>query len=304
MICSRVSVFSSARMPWAADRTVAMSSFSLDRFPKSSLQARPTRRPAFAHPDGPVCPSSTRHRRKEIRHGGQAGRQEDRDPRHRRRRAGRADRAAQGARGGGRADRPREPRAMARSRPSTTSTTPTSCRSTRSSSDVSADDYDGLLIPGGVANGDFLRADEDAVRFTADFAKAHKPIAAICHAPWVLVEAGIVKGRTITSFPSLADRRPQRGRHLGRRGGPRRPRPRHQPQARRHPGLQREGDRGVLRGRARGHAAAGGRGDRVAEADAASAAIPPAPGGHPGRMGDTEVPWHARSGPAPSASGW
>ena len=70
-------------------------------------------------------------------------------------------------------------------------------------SDVSADDYDGLLIPGGVANGDFLRASEDAVSFTADFAKAHKPIAAICHAPWVLVEAGIVKGRTITSFPSL-----------------------------------------------------------------------------------------------------
>jgi deglycase len=65
-------------------------------------------------------------------------------------------------------------------------------------------DYDGLLIPGGVANGDFLRADEDAVRFTSAFAEAHKPIAAICHGPWVLVEAGIVKGRTITSFPSLA----------------------------------------------------------------------------------------------------
>jgi protease I len=69
--------------------------------------------------------------------------------------------------------------------------------------DVSADDYDALLIPGGVANGDFLRADEDAVSFTADFAKAHKPIASICHGPWVLVEAGIVKGRTITSWPSL-----------------------------------------------------------------------------------------------------
>src|SRR3954453_13714996 len=68
---------------------------------------------------------------------------------------------------------------------------------------VSAGDYDALLIPGGVANGDFLRASEDAVKFTADFAKAHKPIAAICHAPWVLVEAGIVKGRTITSFRSL-----------------------------------------------------------------------------------------------------
>src|SRR3954466_438479 len=49
--------------------------------------------------------------------------------------------------------------------------------------DVSADDYDGLLIPGGVANGDFLRADERAAQFTADFAEADKPIAAICHAP-------------------------------------------------------------------------------------------------------------------------
>ena len=73
----------------------------------------------------------------------------------------------------------------------------------RTLSDASADDYDGLLIPGGVANGDFLRADEDAVRFTADFARAGKPIAAICHAPWVLVEAGLVRGRTVTSFPAL-----------------------------------------------------------------------------------------------------
>ena len=69
--------------------------------------------------------------------------------------------------------------------------------------DASVEDYDGLVIPGGVANGDFLRADADAVRFVADFAKAHKPIASICHGPWILVEAGIVKGRTITSWPSL-----------------------------------------------------------------------------------------------------
>jgi protease I len=69
--------------------------------------------------------------------------------------------------------------------------------------DASAGDYDGLVIPGGVANGDFLRADADAVRFVADFAKAHKPIASICHGPWILVEAGIVKDRTITSWPSL-----------------------------------------------------------------------------------------------------
>ena len=69
--------------------------------------------------------------------------------------------------------------------------------------DASADDYDGILIPGGVANGDFLRADEDACKFVAAFATAKKPIASICHGPWVLVEAGIVKGRTITSWPSL-----------------------------------------------------------------------------------------------------
>ena len=69
--------------------------------------------------------------------------------------------------------------------------------------EVNVDDYDGLLIPGGVANGDFLRADERAVAFTAAFAKAKKPIASICHGPWVLVEAGIVKGATITSYPSI-----------------------------------------------------------------------------------------------------
>jgi protease I len=73
----------------------------------------------------------------------------------------------------------------------------------RAVGDASVDDYDGLLIPGGVANGDFLRADETSVRFVADFARARKPIASICHGPWVLVEAGLVKGRTITSFPSL-----------------------------------------------------------------------------------------------------
>jgi protease I len=68
---------------------------------------------------------------------------------------------------------------------------------------ASADDYDAVLVPGGVVNADFLRADEDAVRFVADFARAKKPIASICHGPWVLVEAGIVKGATLTSWPSL-----------------------------------------------------------------------------------------------------
>jgi protease I len=65
------------------------------------------------------------------------------------------------------------------------------------------EDFDGIVIPGGVANGDFLRADEDTVRFVKEFAKTKKPIAAICHAPWVLVEAGIAKGAKLTSFPAL-----------------------------------------------------------------------------------------------------
>ena len=68
---------------------------------------------------------------------------------------------------------------------------------------ASPDDYDGVLIPGGVANGDFLRADADACTFVARFAEQRKPIASICHGPWILVETGIVKGRTITSWPSL-----------------------------------------------------------------------------------------------------
>jgi protease I len=69
--------------------------------------------------------------------------------------------------------------------------------------EASADDYDGLVLPGGVANPDFLRADEDAVRFVRSFFEAGKPVAAICHAPWTLVEADVVRGRTLTSWPSL-----------------------------------------------------------------------------------------------------
>src|SRR4051795_8854037 len=69
--------------------------------------------------------------------------------------------------------------------------------------DASADDYDGLMLPGGVANPDNLRMDEDAVAFVQGFVNAGKPIAAICHAPWTLVEADAVKGRTLTSFPSI-----------------------------------------------------------------------------------------------------
>jgi protease I len=64
-------------------------------------------------------------------------------------------------------------------------------------------DYDALVLPGGVANPDFLRTDQDAVRFVRSFVDAGKPVAAICHGPWTLVEADAVKGRTLTSWPSI-----------------------------------------------------------------------------------------------------
>ena len=63
--------------------------------------------------------------------------------------------------------------------------------------------YDGLVLPGGVANPDFLRADPDAVGFVRAFFDRGKPVAAICHGPWTLIDAGVVKGRTLTSWPSL-----------------------------------------------------------------------------------------------------
>jgi protease I len=69
--------------------------------------------------------------------------------------------------------------------------------------EVSADDFDALILPGGVANPDFLRMDPDAVGFVRDFVDSRKPVGVICHGPWTLVEAGAVKGRTITSWPSL-----------------------------------------------------------------------------------------------------
>ena len=69
--------------------------------------------------------------------------------------------------------------------------------------DASADDYDALVLPGGVANPDILRMDSDAVEFTRAFFEAGKPVAAICHGPWTLVEAGVVEGRTLTSWPSI-----------------------------------------------------------------------------------------------------
>jgi len=66
-----------------------------------------------------------------------------------------------------------------------------------------AKDYDGLVLPGGVANPDEMRTHPEAVLFVTDFFRAGKPVAAICHGPWMLVEADVVRGRTLTSWPSL-----------------------------------------------------------------------------------------------------
>ncbi len=70
-------------------------------------------------------------------------------------------------------------------------------------SDAAVDSYAGLLLPGGVANPDALRTDKDAVAFITEFVASGKPVAAICHAPWTLVEAGVLDGRQVTSWPSL-----------------------------------------------------------------------------------------------------
>jgi protease I len=70
-------------------------------------------------------------------------------------------------------------------------------------SEANPTEFDGLVLPGGVANPDQLRTFPEAVQFVKGFFDARKPVAAICHGPWTLVEAGVLKGRTITSWPSL-----------------------------------------------------------------------------------------------------
>ena len=74
----------------------------------------------------------------------------------------------------------------------------------RTVEEANASDYDGLVLPGGVGNPDTLRMDENAVRFVHEFFEQGKPVGAICHAPWLLIEAGVVRDRTVTSWPSLA----------------------------------------------------------------------------------------------------
>ncbi len=73
----------------------------------------------------------------------------------------------------------------------------------RTVEEASADDYDGLVLPGGVGNPDTLRTNEDAVRFVREFFEAGKPVAAICHAPWMLIEADVADGRRLTSYWSI-----------------------------------------------------------------------------------------------------
>ena len=70
-------------------------------------------------------------------------------------------------------------------------------------SDVSGDDFDALILPGGTVNPDGLRVNSDAVGFVREFVGSGKPVGSLCHGPWTLVEAGVVGGRTLTSFPSI-----------------------------------------------------------------------------------------------------
>jgi protease I len=69
--------------------------------------------------------------------------------------------------------------------------------------DAAVDEFDGLVIPGGTVNADKLRLDRSAVAFVHDFVESGKPVGVICHGPWTLIEAGVVEGRTLTSYPSL-----------------------------------------------------------------------------------------------------
>jgi protease I len=73
----------------------------------------------------------------------------------------------------------------------------------RAVADATPDDHDGLVLPGGVGNPDTLRTDEEAVEFVRTFVESGKPVAVICHGPWTLVEADVVRGRTLTSYPSV-----------------------------------------------------------------------------------------------------
>jgi protease I len=81
-------------------------------------------------------------------------------------------------------------------------------------SEASVDEFDGLILPGGTVNPDKLRLDRSAVAFVENFVSSGKPVAAICHGPWTLVEAGMVAGRTLTSYPSIRTDLRNAGAHV------------------------------------------------------------------------------------------
>ena len=106
-------------------------------------------------------------------------------------------------------------------------------------------EYDALLLPGGVKNPDKLRINPEAIKFVKAFVDAGKPIAAICHGPWTLIEAGAVKGRKMTSWAVASERSEKCWRGLGGRGSRRRPRAGYQSQTRRSAGVRQKDDRGI-----------------------------------------------------------
>ena len=118
--------------------------------------------------------------------------------------------------------------------------------------EAAATDYDGVILPGGTVNADRLRMDQDVLSFVRDVFKDGKPVGVICHGPWTLVEADLVDGRTLTSFPSLRTDIRNAGGHCRRRGGRGRPGPGVVAQPRRPARVLREDRRGVRRGRAPG----------------------------------------------------
>ena len=84
----------------------------------------------------------------------------------------------------------------------------------RAVKDASVDEFDGLVLPGGTVNPDKLRLDRSAVSFVRDFVVSGKPVGAICHGPWTLVEAGVAVGRTLTSYPSIRTDLRNAGAHV------------------------------------------------------------------------------------------
>ncbi len=120
----------------------------------------------------------------------------------------------------------------------------------RKVSEADPREYDGLVLPGGVVNADKLRIDREAVRFTRALLDSGTPIGVICHGPWILIETGLLRGRVLTSYPTLRTDLRNAGARLGRRGGPQRQRPGLEPAPRGSAGLRCQDHRGVRRGHA------------------------------------------------------